>query len=135
AFIRKELESTGGRVSEQPLMFEKKAYRNVVASFGPESGERIVVGAHYDAYGGLPGADDNASGVAGTLELARLLGASPPAIRVDVVAFTLEEPPAFGSPGMGSAVHAASLRRAGVRLRAMICLEMIGFFSNSSGSQ
>jgi Zn-dependent M28 family amino/carboxypeptidase len=94
-----------------------------------------VVGAHYDAYGGLPGADDNASGVAGAIELARLLGASPPPIRVDVVAFTLEEPPAFGSPGMGSAVHAASLRRAGVRLRAMVCLEMIGYYSNRSGSQ
>jgi Zn-dependent M28 family amino/carboxypeptidase len=135
AYIRKELEKTGGRVSEQLLTFERKTYRNVVASFGPESGERIVVGAHYDAYGGLPGADDNASGVAGAIELGRLLGASPPPHRVDVVGFTLEEPPAFGSPGMGSAVHAASLRRAGVRLRVMICLEMIGFFSNNPGSQ
>jgi len=135
AYIRKELERSGGRLSEQPLTFERKTYRNVIASFGPESGERIVIGAHYDAYGGFPGADDNASGVAGAMELARMMGASPPKIRVDVVAFTLEEPPAFGSPGMGSAVHAASLRLAGDRVRAMICLEMIGFFSDNPGSQ
>jgi Zn-dependent M28 family amino/carboxypeptidase len=122
-------------VSDQPVIFEGHSYRNVIASYGPAEGERIVVGAHYDAFGSFPGADDNASGVAALLELSRLLGAAAPRTGIDLVAFTLEELPAFGSPGMGSAVHAASLRRAGIGVRLMICLEMLGCFSDRRGSQ
>jgi hypothetical protein len=95
----------------------------------------VVVGAHYDTAGPLPGADDNASGVAGLLELARALGAAPPEGRVDLVAYTLEEPPFFMTPRMGSAVHAASLRREGIEVRAMISLEMIGYFTDAPNSQ
>ncbi len=93
---------------------------------------RIVVGAHYDAFGMFgsnPGADDNASGTAGLLELARLLRGQSLARRVDLVAFTLEEPPLFGSARQGSRVHARGLAAAGVRVEAMVCLEMIGYFS------
>ncbi len=110
----------------------RQPVRNLIASFGPEDGPRIVVGAHYDAFGMFgsnPGADDNASGTAGLLELARLLRAQPPARRVDLVAFTLEEPPFFGSAEMGSRVRARALRAAGVDVEAMIGLEMIGYFS------
>jgi Zn-dependent M28 family amino/carboxypeptidase len=135
AYVRRELGAAGGVVAEQPYEVGGRVYRNVVASFGPETRERIVVGAHYDAAGPLPGADDNASGVAGLLELARMLGASAPPLRVELVAYTLEEPPFFGTGEMGSAVHARSLRAAGVALRAMISLEMIGFFSDAEGSQ
>lgn len=135
SYIRGELERAGAAVSEQPVGFVGKSYRNILASFGPEAGGRIVVGAHYDACGPYPGADDNASGVAGLLELSRLLGDAKLGTRVDLVAFTLEEPPAFGSPLMGSAVHAASLKQAGVRVLAMICLEMIGCFRDEAGSQ
>jgi hypothetical protein len=134
-FLAGDLERSGARMSEQEVSFERRTYRNVVASFGPETPDRIVVGAHYDAYGPFPGADDNASGVAGLLGLAPLLRSWPLATRVDLVAFALEEPPAFGSPGMGSAVHAAALRAAGIPLRAMICLEMVGCFSDLPGSQ
>ncbi|MBI3934705.1 MAG: M28 family peptidase, partial [Acidobacteria bacterium] len=74
AYIRQEFEHTGGTISEQPYEMEGKPYRNVIVSFGPDSKERIVVGAHYDAFGELPAADDNASGVAGLIELAALLG-------------------------------------------------------------
>ena len=134
-YIRSELQHDGGRVFQQPVMFEGRSYKNVIASFGPEEGDRVIVGAHYDSYGRFPGADDNASGVAALLELGRLLGKRAPRCRVDLAAFTLEEPPAFGSPGMGSAVHAASLRRQGIRVRLMIGLEMLGFFSDRRGSQ
>ncbi len=135
AYVRGELERTGGRVEEQPYLADGRAVRNVVARFGPAEGARVVVGAHYDAFGGLPGADDNASGTAGLLELATLLGQEPPRGPVELVAYTLEEPPTFGSPLMGSAVHARSLREAGVPVRAMIGLEMIGDFSDAPGSQ
>lgn len=74
AYITSELTQSGGSVSEQTYRVEGKTYRNVIARFGPDTVERIVVGAHYDTAGPLSGADDNASGVAGVIELARLLG-------------------------------------------------------------
>lgn len=135
AYVREAFVAAGGRVSEQPFTANGRTYRNVIASFGREAGERIVVGAHYDAFGPLPGADDNASGVAGLLELARMLGQAKLPTRVDLVAYTLEEPPYFKTESMGSYVHAQSLRKAGVALRAMISLEMIGYFSDADGSQ
>lgn len=134
-YIKNELSQTTRFVSEQAYRVHGNSYRNVIAQFGPESAERIVVGAHYDAAGPLPGADDNASGVAGLIELARLLGQRPPPIRVELVAFSLEEPPYFRTTGMGSSVHAKSLRSQNVRVRAMFSLEMIGCFSDAPGSQ
>jgi hypothetical protein len=134
-YIRGEMERAGAAVSEQPFDVGGRVYRNVVAAFGPEAGERVVVGAHYDAAGPLPGADDNASGVAGLIELARLLAESPPGLRVELVAYALEEPPYFRTGHMGSAVHARALREQGARVRAMISLEMIGYFSDREGSQ
>ena len=137
AYVAAQLGATGARVTEQAYAAEGAGrYRNVIGSFGPDTGERVVVGAHYDAAGALPGADDNASGVAGLLELARRLGSGgAPSARVDLVAFTLEEPPYYDTPWMGSHVHAAALRREGAAVRAMISLEMIGYFSDALGSQ
>jgi Zn-dependent M28 family amino/carboxypeptidase len=134
-YIKSEFSQTTTLVSEQPYRVQGKSHRNVVAQFGPESAERIVVGAHYDTAGPLPGADDNASGIAGLIELARLLSRQPPPMRVELVAFTLEEPPYFGTTGMGSSVHAESLRKQNVRVRAMFSLEMIGYFSDAPNSQ
>lgn len=128
--------ATGGRVTEQRYTPTTATYRNVIASYGPDDGARIVVGAHYDTAGPLPGADDNASGVAGLLELAVLLGRTRTLpLRVDLVAYTLEEPPFFTTSGMGSWVHAVSLRQAGIAVRAMFSLEMIGYFSDEPASQ
>lgn len=134
-YVRGEFERAGAAVSEQRFEVGGTAYRNVIAAFGPAEGERVVVGAHYDAAGPLPGADDNASGVAGLVELAHLLAKSAPRLRVELVAFALEEQPFFRTEQMGSAVHARSLREKGVPVRAMISLEMIGFFSDREGSQ
>lgn len=135
AYVRAELGQAGASVSEQAYDAGGRTYRNVVAVLGPDTPERIVVGAHYDAAGPYPGADDNASGVAGLIELAHLLGRSRLPMRVELVAYPLEEPPYFRTRYMGSAVHAASLRERGVRVRAMLSLEMIGYFTDSPGSQ
>jgi Zn-dependent M28 family amino/carboxypeptidase len=135
AYLRAEFEETGAELRDETFQAEGERYRNVVAAFGPRSRELVVVGAHYDTHGELPGADDNASGVAGLLELARLLGRREIAGRVELAAYSLEELPFFGTREMGSAVHARSLRDSGARLRAMLCLEMIGCFSSEPNSQ
>src|SRR6266571_4501270 len=75
AYVAARLGEAGARVTEQVYAVEAAGrYRNVIGSFGPEAGERVIVGAHYDGAGPFAAADDNASGVAGLLELARLLG-------------------------------------------------------------
>ena len=135
AYIKNEFSQTTTLVSEQPFQVHGKSYRNVIAQFGPDSDERIIVGAHYDTAGPLPGADDNASGVAGLIELARLLGPQQLPMRVELVAFSLEEPPYFGTANMGSSVHAESLRKQSRHVRAMLSLEMIGYFNDAPNSQ
>ena len=96
---------------EQMVEADGKQFRNLIARFGPRDGPLIVIGAHYDSCGDTPGADDNASGVAGLLELARLLAQNPPEHAVELVAYTLEEPPYFRTDSMGSFWHARELRR------------------------
>lgn len=134
AYIRHEFTRAQGRVSEQPYQVTGITYRNVIARFGPDSPERIVVGAHYDTAGEQPGADDNASGVAGLIELASVLGNVSLPVCVELVAYTLEES-AFRTEHMGSAVHAQSLRQNGVAVRVMFSLEMIGYFTDTPQSQ
>jgi Zn-dependent M28 family amino/carboxypeptidase len=94
-----------------------------------------VVGAHYDTAGMQPGADDNASGVAGLIELASLLREASLPLCVELVAFTLEEEPHLLSAPMGSAVHAASLRQQNIPVQVMFSLEMIGYFTDAPHSQ
>lgn len=97
----------------------------------------IVVGAHYDSVPGSPGANDNASGVAVLLELARALGAGdPPALTVRLVAFANEEPPYFETgEGMGSVAYARGLTDPARRVRAMLSIETVGVYSDAPGSQ
>ena len=144
AYVADELRACGAVVSVQEFAVGAARHRNLVARFGPADGAPLVIGAHYDSHDGAhdggegdstPGADDNASGVAGLLELARLLARDPPPRPVELVAYTLEEPPYFRSADMGSAVHALSLRAAGREPRLMLALEMIGTFSGEPGSQ
>ena len=89
-YIFDQLKASGAAVATQDVVVGRTTYRNIVARFGPATGPLIVVGAHYDAHAGTPGADDNASGVAGVLEAARVLAmAEHP--RTLVVAFWDEE--------------------------------------------
>jgi hypothetical protein len=135
AYIRNAFEATGGQTFEQSYSVEQTEYRNVIVRFGSETSERIVVGAHYDAIEGAVGADDNASGVAGLIELAHLIDGASLSSTVELVAYTLEEPPFFYTRQMGSAVHARSLKASSVSVRAMLALEMIGYFSDRPKSQ
>ncbi|SHK49085.1 M28 family peptidase [Hymenobacter psychrotolerans] len=135
-YIRAELTAAGARATEQPYEVQGNVYRNIVGSFGPETGPRLIIGAHYDVCGEQPGADDNGTGVAALLELARLLGQQKQlAFRIDLVAYTLEEPPFFRTRQMGSYVHANSLHEAGVPVRGMVALEMLGYYDDRKGSQ
>jgi Zn-dependent M28 family amino/carboxypeptidase len=97
--------------------------------------EVIVIGAHYDTSGQSPGADDNASGVAVLLELAKLLKSSSPARTLIFVAFADEEPPHFKQNTMGSLSYARALAKTKVKVVAMISIETVGHFSDAPGSQ
>lgn len=139
-YIFKELEKLDCQVAFQPFEVEGRKYKNIIGTFNPQKGQRIVIGAHYDVYGEQEGADDNASGVAGLLETARLIdqfqkSGKKSDYQIDIVAYTLEEPPYFASENMGSAVHAKMLFEAKIPLRLMICYEMIGYFSDKANSQ
>lgn len=134
-YIESEFSALGLKVDSQRFIANGRPYRNLVVQLGPETAEVIVIGAHYDVAGEQPGADDNASGIAGLLELARLLKEQPLKQRVELVAFTNEEPPFFRTPYMGSAVHSKSLKDAGKRVVLMLSLECIGYFSDVPGSQ
>ncbi len=134
-YLKERFAAAGARVSLQRYEVDDRQYSNVIASYGPEQGERIIVGAHYDTAGELPGADDNASGVVGLLTLATWLNNKTLKQRIDLVAYTLEEPPYFRSDAMGSARHAIMLTEQQVTVRIMIALEMLGYFSDEAGSQ
>lgn len=136
-YIFQEFNKQNGQPEFQEFIIDGNTYKNVIATFGPKNGPRIVVGAHYDVAGNQPGADDNASGIAGLLEIARMLANAPEKIthRIDLVAYTLEEPPFFSTDQMGSVFHAKSLYENKISVKYMICLEMIGYFSDKPNSQ
>jgi len=136
AYITARLREAGGRIEVQEFSTSTGPYQNIIAHFGPEAGPRYVIGAHFDACGIQPGADDNASGVAGMLALARHFAGTKRGRTLRFAAFaTLEESPYYATKDMGSFVHAAALKREGAVVRAMISLEMIGYFTDAPGSQ
>lgn len=135
SYIEAQFKQTGAVVSSQRFQVGLEWFRNIVAQFGPVAKPAIIVGAHYDTEASTPGADDNASGVAGLLELARLLGQQPPKNSVELVAYTLEEPPNFDSENMGSWQHANRLAHDQASPKIIVVLEMIGYFDDHPGSQ
>lgn len=97
--------------------------------------EIVLVGAHYDSVANSPGANDNASGVAAVLEIARLLKDSHPQRTIRFVAFVNEEPPHFLTDSMGSLVYARRAKERKNKIVAMLSLETIGYYSDKPGSQ
>lgn len=135
--ISHEFRLAGFEPEEQKWIARGREYKNIIASYNPNKLWKLIAGAHYDAAGNQPGADDNASGVAGLLETARLVAENKPDMDygIDFVAYCLEEPPFFGSKEMGSFVHAESLFRRMTPVAGMVCFEMIGCFSDADKSQ
>jgi len=137
-FIEERLRSSGCDILRQPFTFRGNTYHNIITEIQgsePETNGMLIVGAHYDSCEGTPGADDNASGVAGLLELARLTKEKPLRRTVRYVAYCLEEPPAYMTHHMGSYVHAESLHNEGAKVFGMISLEMLGYYCDEKGTQ
>jgi len=136
-YIETTLRSAGYEVHSYEFSAEGKAVRNIEVQIpGAKSpNENLVVGAHYDTFGDTPGADDNASGVAALLELAKLLKDSKPDQTIRFVFFVNEEPPYFQTDQMGSLVYARQLHNQNVNVTSMISLETIGYYSDAEASQ
>ncbi len=136
-YIQVSLESLGYKVTSQPFMVENKQVRNLVAIHKGQERDKeiIVVGAHYDSVSGSPGANDNATGVAAVLELARLLSVETLPCTVHFVAFVNEEPPFFKTQQMGSLVYSNQAKKQNEQIMAMFSLETIGYYSDKEGSQ
>lgn len=128
-YVESAFRTYGYEVYRQTYLCYGKSVSNLIAEKTGMDREIVVIGAHYDTVPGTPGADDNASAVAGLLELARLLKESSNRKAILFVAFVNEEPPCFGSHNMGSMVYAKQLKEREAPVEVMVSLEMIGFFS------
>jgi len=131
-YIREHL-AQWGTVETHEFQIRGKTHQNLILNL-PASAKNqkppILIGAHYDAVPGTPGADDNATGVAALLELARIFAAEPIKYPMQFVAFDMEE---YGL--LGSQQYAADLKKQGQPIRLMLSLEMLGYCDSTPGSQ
>ena len=136
-YIERALAASGYSVASQRFQVEKLEMRNIEAEVkgGARASEIVLVGAHYDSVVGAVGANDNGSGVAALLELARLFKEARPERTLRFVAFVNEEPPFYHSDAMGSRHYARRSRERSESIAAMIALETIGYYSDDPGSQ
>ena len=136
-YIENQWAGVGLLTEHQDFAAMGETASNLIAErAGNKRPEQIVLlGAHYDTVPSTPGADDNASAVAVLIEVSRLLQDHVGARTARYVAFGCEEPPYFNLDVMGSQHHARQARRRGERITAMLCLEMVGYFSSEVGSQ
>jgi Zn-dependent M28 family amino/carboxypeptidase len=123
----------------QPFEVHGRTVRNLEVTVEPAGdgaqARSIVIGAHYDSAGTAPGANDNGTGTAAVIELARLLKGAALGRRLRLVLFVNEEPPYFQTPDMGSLRYADALVGRGEDVEAMLSLETLGSFSDERGSQ
>jgi Zn-dependent M28 family amino/carboxypeptidase len=139
-FLRKSLEEAGYKVERQKYQIRAIAGAKVANLIGEVPGgdkreEIVVIGAHYDSALGCPGANDNGSGTAATLALARAFAKKKPARTLRFVLFVNEEPPWFQTKDMGSVVYAKRCKEREEKIVAMLSLETIGYYSDEKGSQ
>ncbi|WP_272625005.1 M28 family peptidase [Sphingomonas sp. QA11] len=137
--IEGALAGMGYAVRRQNFSAGGERVRNIEVAIDPATPDAptLVVGAHYDSAFDAPGANDNGSGTAAVIELARSLAdlRGKAALRIRLVLFVNEEPPRFKTPLMGSVVYAAQLKRSGEPVFGMISLETLGYYSDRPGSQ
>lgn len=136
-YIEEAFRAAGHEPLRHPVPTGDRTFHNIEVqlSGSGEAQEILVVGAHFDTVRGSPGADDNASGVAVLLELARLLESAPLDRSLHLVAFVNEEMPFFGSSAMGSLRYARQAKAQGANIVGMLSLEMLGYFTDAPGSQ
>ncbi|HEX8339894.1 MAG TPA: M28 family peptidase [Tepidisphaeraceae bacterium] len=140
-YLTRTMAGLGYTVKQQPYDVRGKAVLNLDAEIkgATKPDEIVVIGAHYDSVRGTPAANDNGSGVAAVLEIARAFAAAKPARpagrTVRFAFFANEEPPFFQTEQMGSLVYARACRARGENVVAMLSLETIGFYSDVKGSQ
>ena len=136
-YIEQQLSLLGFNSARQEYLAHEVTVGNIDATQPgtTKPDEIIVVGAHYDSVRGAPGANDNASGVAAVLEIARMLKDARLPRTVRYVAFVNEEPPFFQSNDMGSVVYARRCRQRGERIVAMLTPETIGCYFDEEASQ
>ncbi|NJM50970.1 MAG: M28 family peptidase [Sphingomonadales bacterium] len=138
-YIEQYLTDLGYKVHLQKFDAKSHQFRNIEVIVGNDSrnSETLIIGAHYDSFGKAPGANDNGSGVAALLELARLFKENTmvngPKIRL--VFFVNEEPPHFKSSNMGSLVYAKAIKNSGENISGMFSLETMGYYSDAPNSQ
>ena len=133
-YVFQQFAAMGYAPRRQTFTYMKEEVGNVIAG-DENTGGYYILGAHYDTVAGTPGADDNASGVAVLLEVARLARNLTPPKPWAFIGFTCEEPPAFSTPDMGSRVYVKRARQHKANLLGMLCLEMVGYYSQAPDSQ
>jgi hypothetical protein len=139
SYIERVLGGLGYEIQRQPFGAAGQEVRNIEVVIEPASADArtLVVGAHYDSCCAAPGANDNGTGTAGVIELARLLAdlRGQSSLRIRLVLFVNEEPPFFKTDLMGSLVYARRIKRSGEPVMGMVSLETIGYYSDEENSQ
>ncbi|MFV5503814.1 M28 family peptidase [Acinetobacter sp. 226] len=130
AWIKGQMQRLGVPCQYQVYVVNNLSYRNVVCQINTQAKTKMVMGAHYDVFSARYGADNNASGVAGLLETARLLALQKSRLKHDIefAFYTLEEPPFFKTEHMGSYIHAKSLKVQKQKIKGVVILDSIGYF-------
>lgn len=118
----------------QTFIYQRQEVSNIIAG-DQQAGGYYILGAHFDTVAGTPGADDNASGVAVLLEVARLARNLTLPRAWTFIGFTTEEPPAYFTPYMGSRFYAKKARKQRDKILGMLCLESVGYYRQEPGSQ
>jgi Zn-dependent M28 family amino/carboxypeptidase len=134
-FIEASFSRAGLQPRRETYEVDGRACHNIEAEIRGARPEIVLIGAHYDSVFGAPGANDNGSGVAALLALARRFAGKPTGQGLRFVAFANEEPPFFQTKQMGSLVYAGRCKARGDQISAMISLETMGYFSDAPGSQ
>lgn len=136
-FLSTSFQANGYQVERQEYKIDDRFYYNIEVEIpgGKNADEIVVVGGHYDSVVGSPGANDNATGAAGVLALARIFADKKLNRTLRFVEFVNEEPPFFWTADMGSLVYAKRCRERNEKIVGMLSLETIGYYSDAQDSQ